>query len=172
MLYAKKRDSVSFVVTGKSHMAANAFIGLALGLDPGALGGAVVAARLPDQLEFFMPWVKHRTVTHYAFIWGLGALILAAVPAAIWCPGCPPWGGGVAFGVVFGGFLHVLMDMFSKSGIPVWPGNILAAKAYRTGAGSEYLFLGAVCLLCSVAVWFRNPEFFAEAHDFLSKLAG
>lgn len=153
-------------------MAANAFIGLAAGLDPAALGGAVVAARLPDQLELFMPWVKHRTVTHYAFIWGLLAMLLAVVPAGLWCPGCPPWGGGLAFGVVFGGFLHVLMDMFSKSGIPVWPGNVLAGRVYRTGAVSEYLFLGAVCLICSVGIGLKNPEIFEQAAGFLSKLKG
>lgn len=153
-------------------MAANAFIGLAAGLDPGALGGAVVAARLPDQLELFMPWVKHRTVTHYAFVWGIGSLLLAVVPASLWCPGCPLWGSGIAFGVFFGGFLHVLMDMFSKSGIPVWPGNILAGKAYRTGAASEYLFLGAVCFVCACAVGVRNPEFYTGALAFLSKLIG
>lgn len=155
---------------GKSHMAANAFIGLAAGLDPAALGGVVVAARLPDQLELFMPWVKHRTVTHYAFIWGIGSLLLAIVPSGLWCPGCAPWASGLAFGVVFGGFLHVLMDMFSKSGIPVWPGNVLAGRAYRTGKASEYIFLGAVCLLCAGGVWLRNPEFFAGAGGFLSKL--
>lgn len=164
-----KSELVSFPVTGKSHMAANAFIGLAAGLGPISLGGVVVAARLPDQLEIFMPWVKHRTVTHYAFIWGFFSLALVLVPVSLWCPGCSPWGSDLAFGVAFGGFLHVFMDMFSKSGIPVWPGNILAAKVYRTGETSEYLFLGGVCLACAGAVWVRDPEFFKGAGDILSK---
>jgi membrane-bound metal-dependent hydrolase YbcI (DUF457 family) len=143
-------------------MAANAFIGLAAGLSPASLGGVVVAARLPDQLEIFTPWAAHRTVTHYAFVWGALSLGLAIVPSQFWCPGCPSWVSEMAFGVVFGGFLHILMDMFSKSGIPVWPGNILAGKIYRTGGVSEYLFLGGVGLVCVLLVAWRQPGFFAE----------
>ncbi len=150
-------------------MAANAFIGLAAGLGPVSLAGAVMAARLPDQLEFFMPWVKHRTVTHYAFVWGVGALLLAVVPSSLWCPGCPPWGGELAFGVLFGGFLHILMDMFSKSGIPVWPDNILAGKVYRTGDASEYLFLGGVCLASLAVLLVREPELASAGWSLLSK---
>jgi len=157
-------------VTGKSHMAANAFIGLAAGLGPFSLGGVVVAARLPDQLEILTPWAAHRTITHYAFVWGVLSVGFAAVPSYLWCPGCPSWVSEAVFGVAFGGFLHVLMDMFSKSGIPVWPGNVLAGKLYRTGSASEYLFLGAVCLICALVVAWSRPEFFSELEPVLQKL--
>jgi hypothetical protein len=150
-------------MTGKSHLAANGAVCLAVGADPVFIAGAVICAKLPDQAEFFMPWVKHRTVTHHLYFWLGATAFFLFFPVSDAVSGVDPAVGMLLAGGFFGGLWHVTMDMFSKSGIPLYPGKVWGARVYTTGKYSEYLFLGVFILICGVALMIRNPQQIAEA---------
>lgn len=145
-------------MTGKSHLAANGAICFALLADPVMGSAAILSSKVPDQAEKFMPWVRHRTVTHHLYFWGAMAALFYFVPLTGIFPGADPRWGSFLCGIFLGGFLHVVMDMFSKSGVPIVPGKTWGARFYTTGRYSEYLFLGAVLLICSGAFAVRHPE--------------
>lgn len=151
-------------MTGKSHLAANGVICLALTTDPVIAAATVVCARLPDQAEKFLPGVKHRTLTHHLYFWAGLTCFFFLVPFDNLMTGMDPSLVKVFFGIFAGGFLHVVMDMFSKSGVPLYPGKVWGARVYTTGSYSEYLFLGVVILACLGVFLFRNPSYF---HSFL-----
>lgn len=122
-----------------------------------------MAAKLPDQMESYLPFVKHRGATHIMFVWAALSLVLLA---SIWFPLLPLLGVGAVgmqvhwflFGVAFGGFLHILADFCSISGVPIFPGGKShGMKWYRTGGASEYVGLAALIFICAVVYCFRDP---------------
>lgn len=161
---------VSSVMTGKSHMAANGFIVLAATVDPTLITTAVLAARIPDQMEKLLPWVRHRTATHIFAGWVMGAV--GAFFA--WRHGggfVSPVVSEVIFGLFLGGALHVLMDMFSMSGVPIVPRYVYGFRFYKTGGGSEYLFLSGVLVVCIFVLFLKEPWIGREIVDLIAGLA-
>lgn len=154
-------------MTGKSHIAANGAIFFALSADPIIGTGVIIAARLPDQAEKFMPWVRHRTLTHHLYFWTTMALFFFLFPLGDIFPRVDPLIFHFAAGVFTGGALHVFMDMFSKSGVPIFPGKTWGARWYTTGSYSEYLFLGGLLLACAAVFLVRNPGYLPETGQIL-----
>jgi len=139
-------------------MAANGAICLTFTTDPVILTTAVLCARLPDQAEMFLPGVRHRTLTHHLYFWGGLTLFLFLAPRLNLLPGVDPVVVKVLLGLFAGGLLHVAMDMFSKSGIPLYPGKVWGARVYTTGSYSEYLFLALILVFCGLGFVFANPS--------------
>ncbi len=150
---------VSSGVTGKSHIAANGFILFSLSADPVLAASTVICARLPDQAEKFLPGVRHRTLTHHLYFWVSMTLFSGFFPWARVFPQTETWVFQGITGIFLGGALHVLMDMFSKSGVPIFPGKVWGARFYTTGSYSEYLFLAGLMLVCGVAFLIKNPSY-------------
>lgn len=123
--------------------------------------GAMLGGRAPDWMELFR-WeggiryslIPHRTLTHWPPLW-LGLLIaaLVLVPEAYREP-------AVAF--VAAGWLHLLLDFLTPSGVPLLNpfGRRVSLRVYRAGAflpetaivlGTWGLALGA--LMPAAAHW-------------------
>lgn len=159
--------TVSYCMTGKSHLASNGAVCLAMALDPVVATATILCARLPDQAEKFLPGVKHRTVTHHLYFWAGMTCFFLFAPIDSLVSGVDPFVSKVALGIFAGGLIHVIMDMFSKSGVPLYPGKVWGARVYTTGSYSEYLFLGLFILICGGAFLFSQPAYF---YSFLQSL--
>ncbi len=146
-------------MTGKSHIAANGVILFSLSADPVLAASSIICARLPDQAERFMPWVRHRTLTHHLYFWASMTAFSAFFPWGNIFAQAEPWVFSGITGVFLGGTLHVLMDMFSKSGVPLFPGKVWGARVYTTGSYSEYLFLAGLMLVCGAIFLVKNPSY-------------
>lgn len=146
-------------MTGKSHLAANGAICLAAGADPVVATIAILCARVPDQAEAFLPGVKHRTLTHHLYFWAGMCAFFFLFPTQVFLPGVDAAFGKVLLGFFLGGMLHVVMDMFSKSGVPIYPGRVWGARIYTTGSYSEYLFLSFLLLSCGGIFFALNPSY-------------
>jgi len=105
--------------------------------------------------RFFKIFVgPHRTVTHYGLTWLALSLIVWIGLPAIWSPGGPY---AVAFSSGYG--LHILADMLTERGVPVFgPVNkrsytlVPDLLTFRTGSFWEYLTVGALTLIV-IWVW-------------------
>jgi membrane-bound metal-dependent hydrolase YbcI (DUF457 family) len=110
-----------------------------------AIVGAL-AASLPDQAEKYVPFCKHRGVTHWLLLWG-GLTALLFYPAYFGCgwiiPGCTAW--KIAAGIILGGFSHVLQDALSLQGVPIVAGIRFRMSLYSTGTFSEYVVAALLC---------------------------
>ncbi len=129
----------------------------ALGLPLPALAGVAAGSVLPDALDQGMARALvfrqaafnriHRGVTHW-FGWWLGLML--PVLLALLSQGAAafdlPYETLFLFGLGFGGFAHVMLDMCTMSGVPVAPWSRkrrIALKLCSTGGLREYLFLAA-----------------------------
>jgi membrane-bound metal-dependent hydrolase YbcI (DUF457 family) len=148
-------------------MAANGAMILCFSTDPVLAAVTIACARLPDQAEKFLPGVRHRTVTHHLYFWVSMTAFSLLFPWKNTFPEAEPWIFSMLVGIFLGGALHVIMDMFSKSGIPLFPGKVWGAKVYTTGSYSEYLFLGGIILLCGGAFFLRYPQYFEPLRAYL-----
>ena len=163
------------VVTWKSHALANGALALALTNRPLVAAGAMLAAAVPDQLERWIPFAKHRGLSHWLLLWAAGlAVVFAATHRGappILGHALPPRGEQGArdavFGLALGPLLHVVMDGCSRHGVPL--GLFVPLKLrlglYRTAETrrmsldlSEVIFTAALLALCGVAwrlAWLR-----------------
>ena len=116
-------------------------------IDPVTVPAAAAGANAPDWLEWVSEVagrkVKHRTVTHYVFLWVVVLLFFAAV-----------WdyhGFGAAFAL--GALLHVLADSLTVAGVPLGPWSDrrfhLFGGRLRTGDPAEYVIAGGVVVVCA-----------------------
>jgi membrane-bound metal-dependent hydrolase YbcI (DUF457 family) len=125
---------------------------------------AAFCAKLPDQMEHFLPGVKHRGITHVFVLWAIPVAILVAallVPALnqffTWDPNRIY--RFVLLGLFAGGLLHVLADFLSISGIPFLPGRDgFGLKWYKTGTFSEFGILSMICLACIASIVLRDHK--------------
>jgi inner membrane protein len=125
---------------------------IALAVPHGALVGiaAALAGGLPDSLEGVVGFgpvgerrslIPHRTLTHSPWGW-LAVLALGLLLPALVTPWGPiAVGKGVA-GLAIGALLHLALDLFSPTGIPL--GHPFGARVslgpYRTGRGNRFLY--------------------------------
>lgn len=156
MAHDEKRNDTN--MTWKSHTAVTAAITYAITADPVFAAAASVGAVLPDRIEFILPWLKHRGNSHALALWvGLVALIaianaLSVQIGAVLGMGAQEWNQITyyAFAVAIGGLLHLLEDMCSVSGIPLFPTWFAPGQApttikvplYKTGTISEFVVAG------------------------------
>lgn len=110
-------------------------------ISPVLVPAAVLGATAPDWMEdvagFFGQKVKHRTTTHYVFLWAtLSLFFLLVVDYHHF---------GLAFSL--GGLSHVLTDALTVTGVPVAPWSDkrihLFGGRLRTGDPAEYIISGA-----------------------------
>lgn len=150
-------------MTGKSHVATSAMLSWLMIGDPVVTIAAIVAAKLPDQLERFIPGVKHRGLTHIAIFWILATATLffiyhAGQTAQVKLTREQFITTSVFLGIALGGLLHIAMDFMSISGVPLFHSNkMYALKIYRTGGMSEYLVL---CVIFVLAAWRIQTSYF------------
>lgn len=128
---------------------------IALNAPPAALVMAIPGAILPDMLDLKMAGLGrgkagkqkvfnkvHRGSSHW-FGWWLGLLLLVlSIPL-------PPLLQDALAGLALGGFCHVLMDMLTPRGIPVFPFSRLqnvSTPICSTGTRGEYIFLACLIL--------------------------
>ncbi len=118
--------------------------------------GAMLGARAPDWLElaefsaFFsrrISVIPHRTLTHWPWLWILALVVVVnLLPAYTEYPGREViWG---LLGFVSTGFLHILLDMMTPTGIPLGInpfGKRTAIAHVRTGSPAE--------ILVSLSMW-------------------
>ncbi|WP_457754941.1 metal-dependent hydrolase, partial [Thermovibrio ammonificans] len=136
-----------------------AHVGIAWGLTaPFCPSLAVLAgATAPDWLEFILEAsgrrVEHRWETHFLAVWGLAVLffgfLLSAVHFLVFH----------LFWFAVGGFLHVVCDALTVSGVPLWWGSrhrytILGGKL-RTGEPTEFVLALAVLAISFFLGWCR-----------------
>lgn len=161
-------------MTWTSHSLANGALVLAATGRLDLTLAAIVTATLPDQIERFIPWKRHRGGSHWLVLW---ILILIAVPVRLpptmarsWpfsFHGLLKWhgthvmAGAIVFGMALGPLLHVFLDACSSAGVPVLPFSRARLKLslYRTGSartgkwtGSELTFLACLLGVCAF-VW-------------------
>jgi membrane-bound metal-dependent hydrolase YbcI (DUF457 family) len=152
-------------MTWKSHTLVTGAAVLAVTLDPKFAATAVVGSVLPDKIEFILPFLKHRGNSHALAVW-VGLVFLTSLfvplhPAAYY-----------ACGVAIGGLCHVLEDMCSVSGIPLFPiawgqrAETLKVPIYKTGQLSELFTTITIVALCLGIVWVRDPD---QAQSWIKK---
>jgi membrane-bound metal-dependent hydrolase YbcI (DUF457 family) len=137
-------------MTWKSHTAVTAAIVYTATGNPVLTAAATAGSVLPDRIEFILPWLKHRGNSHTLILWALLTLNLAAVASLhqnpVWIP---------LAGLALGGLLHVLEDMCSVTGVPLWPLIPGLPKAqvrvpiYKTGTISEFLTTAIILVICA-----------------------
>jgi membrane-bound metal-dependent hydrolase YbcI (DUF457 family) len=81
------------------------------------VAAAVVASKLPDQLEVF--GLRHRGPTHY-LLTALVLIGLVGVALTFADPETRPYAGVVAAGVAIGYLMHIAADCCTVSGVPVF----------------------------------------------------
>lgn len=136
----------------------HALAGLAVGgyvvlaVPHGALLGVAtaVAGGLPDVLEGVIGFgprgerrslIPHRTLTHSPWLW------LAVLVAGLLLPAAStPWGpiaiSKGAAGLAAGALVHLVLDLFSPTGIPLGNpfGRRVSLGPYRSARGTRYLY--------------------------------
>ncbi len=120
----------------------------------GMMAGSLMGARAPDILEIPMlthagriSVIPHRTWTHWWVPWmALSILLSTLMQTAHFAL----WLNAVIVGFVAASLLHLCMDLFSPTGIPlvVPTANYRAhLPGYQTGNASETVFALVVCLV-------------------------
>jgi len=133
-------------MTGKSHAAANAFLSYALFLDPTITVMALLGSRTPDAVEKFLPFVKHRGLSHVMIFWAAAACFLFQFQHS-----------EMMFGFVLGGLLHIVMDGCSETGVPIFrTTGRFRMRYYKTGRLSEIVFLLIICTLAGIIACARK----------------
>ena len=145
----------------------NGAIALALTNRPLVAAGAMLAAAVPDQLEKWIPFAKHRGLSHWLLLW---AAAVATVHFALSHGAAPILGRALphrverltrdaVLGLALGPLLHVVMDGCSRHGVPFGPFVPLRLRLglYRTAETrrmsldlSEVIFTAALLALCGV----------------------
>jgi membrane-bound metal-dependent hydrolase YbcI (DUF457 family) len=125
---------------------------MALAIPHGALLGVAtaLAAQVPDSVEIVVGFgpggerrslLAHRTLSHSPWPW-----VAVVVFGLLLAPAVTPWGavaiGKVVAGVGAGALVHLALDLFSPTGIPV--GNPFGARVsagpFRSHGGRRYLY--------------------------------
>ena len=126
----------------------------------------MLAAAVPDQVEKWIPFARHRGLSHWLLLWAAGvAAVYAFTHRAM-----PILGRALphraehltrdaVLGLALGPLLHVVMDGCSRSGVPFGPFVPLKLRLglYRTAETrrmsldlSEVIFTAALLALCGV----------------------
>lgn len=144
-------------MTWYSHTVANGAIAFALTGEPVIAVTAMFTAALPDQLEFGLPFFKHRGFTHWIILWSvilIASMFLPAHPLAGFLSLATSWltpflalktqlsfqhfyfhfAREITVGLALGPLLHALLDGCSAAGVPIGPfiDTKLKLKLYRT----------------------------------------
>jgi len=146
-------------MTWKSHKAIAACGALALKMPVVGVIVITISSILPDVLEF-STGLKHRGILHW---WGipvgglLGAYFLKQVNPLV--------AQTVSY-ISIGWLLHILCDMLTVMGVPLWPNSkgYVALRLFRVGSPGEYFFVLVICalLLYPYVSRFYNPHAIGE----------
>lgn len=160
------------MVTWKSHVLANGALAMTLTNRPLVAGAAMLTAAVPDQLERWLPFARHRGLSHWLLLWAAGFFVVWTATAhgarpmtfgyavAALSPHQEKFVREAALGLALGPLLHVLMDGCSRHGVPVGPfvpvklrlGLYRTAETRRVSLDpTEVLFTAALLALCALA---------------------
>jgi membrane-bound metal-dependent hydrolase YbcI (DUF457 family) len=117
----------------------------------------VAAASLPDHAEKYLPFCKHRGITHWLLLW-IGLSLFCFYPTLFgcnWITNSNAW-WKIATGVALGGLCHVLQDALSLQGVPIVHGIQLRMGLYSTGTKSEYAIAALLCFTFASYYFYHN----------------
>ena len=109
----------------------------------------------PDHLEYIplmrIPWVPHRTFTHWGILWVVAfawALILAARGHAL---GLFP---AAVLGFTLGGLIHLICDWPNPTGVPwFWPTSAHRHSLRLWRSGEHDFLISASAAAASIVPW-------------------
>ncbi len=113
---------------------------------------------LPDAIELGAGRLifKHRGMSHNPLFWLVilfASCFLSFLPVVHMAEASLGRWGFTEMCVLIpaiGAFFHLIEDALSKSGIPLWNGNMIAGGLYKTGTASELMVVLVIVLVCSV----------------------
>lgn len=114
---------------------------------------AAATTAMPDKIEFFIPVLRHRGISHDPALWFpvlLGMAVLAVSPLydSFSIPAIADILRLLTVGMTIGVCIHLFLDGLSKSGIPVCRKYRFAAGWYKTFTLSEHLLSLGICASC------------------------
>ncbi|MHB8252908.1 MAG: metal-dependent hydrolase [Acidiferrobacter sp.] len=107
----------------------------------------------PDRLEYLpiarVPWVPHRTLTHWGLLWVVGLIWTGIVVVRT---------GGLLpvalMGFAFGGLIHLLFDWPNPTGVPwFWPTAAARHSLYWWRSGEHDAVLSIVAIAVASVPW-------------------
>ena len=115
---------------------------------------AAATTAMPDKIEFFIPVLRHRGISHDVALWlpvflCMGILALTPVYEYL-IPAIADILRILTVGMAFGVCIHLFLDGLSKSGIPVFRKYRFAAGWYKTFTLSEHVVSLGICVPCLV----------------------
>jgi membrane-bound metal-dependent hydrolase YbcI (DUF457 family) len=130
----------------------------------------LIGANAPDYLELpryeknpygrdkRITIIPHRTFTHWPVPW-IAAIYVTIITPMMW------YYQAAALGFLISGLLHLAMDTFSKSGIPIllpFKRYSMKIPLYKTGKSSEVVVVIIIMsLFCGVAYWLATGLIFS-----------
>jgi membrane-bound metal-dependent hydrolase YbcI (DUF457 family) len=144
-----------------NHSATALCVTMAVTGNPVISAAAAITSTLPDKIETFIPFGKHRGISHDPALWLSVIIVLWALPFV----DLAIYGllKHLAIGAAMGIVMHLITDALSISGIPVFRKYRLAGRLYRTTALSEYIVSLGICIP-SLLIAFGIGHFSAMNH--------
>jgi len=114
---------------------------------------AAATTAMPDKIEFFLPFLRHRGISHDPVLWfpvlmGMAVLAVSPLYDAFSIPAIAVILRLLTIGMTIGVCIHLLLDGLSKSGIPVFRKYRFAVGVYKTFTLSEHLLSMGICVPC------------------------
>ncbi len=155
-----------------NHSATAICVAIAVTGHPIISAAAAITSSLPDKIEIFIPFSRHRGISHDPVFWFPMIVTLLALPIVF---ANAPLASGIfkhlAVGSAMGVAMHLITDSLSVSGIPVFRKYRLAGKLYKTTNISEYIVSLGICLpsLC-IAYMAGNLNAVSQANEIVRLL--
>ncbi|HQN01130.1 MAG TPA: hypothetical protein PLL36_08650 [Candidatus Hydrogenedentes bacterium] len=142
-----------------NHSATAICVAMAVTGHPVISAAAAIASALPDKIEVFIPFGKHRGISHDPALWLPIIVVLLAMPfvpmestSHLAIHGLFQ---SLAFGAAMGIGMHLITDAMSITGIPIFHKYRLAGNLYKTTALSEYIVSACICVTCILIAFAR-----------------
>ena len=135
-----------------SHKISAISIGVLMGVQLYGLVVVAAASVFPDVIEFIIPGLTHRGISHALYLYPLLFVLTRSI-------GLMGEVSGMSFivqynldvYVVLGCCLHILCDMLTKNPVPVLPGWKYSFKVFAAGSIGEIVLV--IMLFISAAVY-------------------
>ena len=156
-----------------THQAGALALALLFKLNPATTAGMILGAVLPDAVEQAVSFKNrrlffaiHRGFFHWFGLYGLGLLLIAALPLN-------PQTSSLGLGLFLGALSHLALDALNPSGVPLLP---LAQKPrlkmplVSTGSAGEWLFLAGLLAVIVLGGSRLDGEWLANLQSLLKSL--
>jgi membrane-bound metal-dependent hydrolase YbcI (DUF457 family) len=138
-------------MTWKSHKITSFFLACALGFDLVASFSIALFSIFPDALEKWWPASEHREGSHFWLTYIAFGILSYGFLTAFYYIYAVKIFAIFLFLFAVGSLLHIFEDMFSVSGIPIWPwfsNRKMMIPIYKTKQISEYIVTAIFCVSC------------------------